>query len=134
MLRAAVPRAAFPQETWGRVRVQQTPDGLELIVNERLGRASWLSIAFTLAFRAAFTMLRTVASLYSERPRPLDRGFVWDALALPALALSQRPSVLILGLGGGTAAQRIRELRPEAGISLDAFKVDDKMYICVYSS
>lgn len=40
MLRAAVPCAAFPQETWGRVRVQESPDGLELIVNERLGISS----------------------------------------------------------------------------------------------
>ncbi|CAK9116570.1 unnamed protein product [Durusdinium trenchii] len=83
-------------ENIGRVRVQEGPDGLELIVDE------------------------TLASLYSER-----RGrFVWDALALPILALSvSRPRVLILGLGGGTCARIIQDLSPEAvivGVELDA--------------
>eukprot|EP00913_Durusdinium_trenchii_P003237 g2993.t2 len=64
--------------------------------------------------------LMTLASLYSER-----RGrFVWDALALPILALSvSRPRVLILGLGGGTCARIIQDLSPEAvivGVELDA--------------
>ncbi|CAL1130716.1 unnamed protein product [Cladocopium goreaui] len=81
----------------GRVRVDDGPDGLALIVDE------------------------TVASLSSKETN--RSALVWDALALPVLATTERPSVLILGLGGGTAARALRRLRPEAqivGVELDA--------------
>jgi spermidine synthase len=49
---------------------------------------------------------------------------VWDALAAPLLALppTRRRSVLILGLGGGSAARLVRALAPGArivGVELD---------------
>jgi len=64
----------------------------------------------------------TFASLY--RPGNTTTGSVWDALAAPILLLpaSHRRSVLILGLGGGSAARIVRALAPRArivGIELD---------------
>jgi spermidine synthase len=77
-----------------RVEVRKGRDGLELRVDG------------------------TFASLY--RPDDPATGSVWDAIAAPVLALppsrSRRPSVLILGLGGGSAARIVRALRPEAQI------------------
>jgi SAM-dependent methyltransferase len=65
----------------------------------------------------------TYASVY--RPGRIATGSVWDALAAPILALppERRTSVLILGLGGGSAARLARALAPEArivGVELDA--------------
>jgi SAM-dependent methyltransferase len=65
----------------------------------------------------------TFASLWR-----LDRvatGSVWDALAAPLLALpaARRRSVLILGLGAGSAARVVRAIAPAArivGVELDA--------------
>jgi predicted membrane-bound spermidine synthase len=64
----------------------------------------------------------TFASLY--RPETPRTGSVWDALAAPILALPPRRccSVLILGLGGGSAARLARALAPEArivGVEID---------------
>jgi spermidine synthase len=52
-------------------------------------------------------------------------GSVWDALAAPLLLLpkSRRDRVLILGLGGGSAARVVRALAPRAritGVEIDA--------------
>ncbi|CAJ1446707.1 unnamed protein product [Effrenium voratum] len=92
-----VPRAAEEE----RVRVQQGQVGLELIVDE------------------------TLASVYLRNSSGEDAGgpSVWDALAVPVLALPMtRPRVLILGLGGGTVARLLRRLKPEAilvGVEMD---------------
>ena len=64
----------------------------------------------------------TFASWY-EPGRPCT-GSVWDALAAPLLLLpaSRRRSILILGLGGGSAARIARALAPRAeivGVELD---------------
>jgi spermidine synthase len=64
----------------------------------------------------------TFASLYREEtPRT---GSVWDALAAPILALApeRRRSLLVLGLGGGSAARLARALAPGArivGVEID---------------
>jgi len=54
----------------------------------------------------------------SWRPGEVTTGSVWDALALPILALppTGRRRVLVLGLGGGSAARLVRALAPEAAI------------------
>lgn len=64
----------------------------------------------------------TFASYY--RPGEVTTGSVWDALAAPVLALppARRRRVLILGLGGGSAARLVRALAPAAqivGVELD---------------
>lgn len=64
----------------------------------------------------------TFASYY--RPGSVLTGSVWDALATPVLALPphRRRSVLVLGLGGGSAARVVRALAPGArivGVELD---------------
>ena len=64
----------------------------------------------------------TFASLYRAET-PLT-GSVWDALAAPILALPEgrRLSLLILGLGGGSAARLARALAPRArivGVEID---------------
>ena len=58
----------------------------------------------------------TFASWY--QPGRATSGSVWDALAAPLLLLppTRRRSVLILGLGGGTAARVARNLAPRAEI------------------
>jgi spermidine synthase len=61
----------------------------------------------------------------SWQPGRVTTGSVWDALALPVLALPphRRRSVLILGLGGGSAARLVRALAPDAsivGVEFDA--------------
>jgi spermidine synthase len=58
----------------------------------------------------------TLASLY--RPGRATTGLIWDALAAPLALLPprQRRSVLILGLGGGSAARVVRALAPRARI------------------
>ncbi len=58
----------------------------------------------------------TFASWY--KPGTTTTGSVWDALAAPILLLppSHRRSVLILGLGGGSAARIARALAPRARI------------------
>ena len=58
----------------------------------------------------------TFASWY-EPGSPIT-GSVWDALAAPVLALrpAQRLRVLLLGLGGGSAARIVRALMPDAVI------------------
>jgi spermidine synthase len=82
-----------------RVRVQKSRFGRELIVDE------------------------TFASFY--RPGTASTGSVWDAIAAPLLALPvrRRRSVLLLGLGGGSAARLVRALAPEShivGVEYDA--------------
>jgi len=64
----------------------------------------------------------TLASFYA-RDRP-STGSVWDALVAPLLALApeRRRRVLVLGLGGGSAARLVRALAPAAhvvGVELD---------------
>jgi len=81
-----------------RVRVQSGPQGRALIVDE------------------------TFASLHRE-DGPAT-GCVWDAIAAPALLLTgrRRPRVLVLGLGGGSAARIVRAILPDAsivGVELD---------------
>ena len=58
----------------------------------------------------------TWASWY--RPGEALTGSVWDALALPLAWLppGRRRSVLILGLGGGSAARLVREIAPRSRI------------------
>jgi spermidine synthase len=58
----------------------------------------------------------TFASLW--RPGQVTTGSVWDALAAPLLSLppERRRSVLLLGLGGGSAARLARALLPRAWI------------------
>lgn len=58
----------------------------------------------------------THASLY--RPGRIATGSVWDALAAPLLWLpaSRRRRVLVLGLGGGSAARLVRAVAPAARI------------------
>jgi len=61
----------------------------------------------------------------SWRPGEVLTRSVWDALALPVLALppARRRRVLVLGLGGGSAARLVRALAPEArilGVEYDA--------------
>ena len=65
----------------------------------------------------------TFASSYS--PGRPTTGSVWDAIAAPLLLLPRprRRSVLLLGLGGGSAARVVRALAPRArivGVELDA--------------
>ncbi|MBW2576445.1 MAG: fused MFS/spermidine synthase [Deltaproteobacteria bacterium] len=65
----------------------------------------------------------TFASWYE--PGKAVTGSVWDALAAPLLLLpkSRRDRVLILGLGGGSAARVARALAPGAritGVEIDA--------------
>ena len=52
------------------------------------------------------------------RPGEAATGSVWDALVAPLLALpeARRRRVLILGLGGGSAARLVRALAPTARI------------------
>ena len=58
----------------------------------------------------------TFASFYE--PGRAATGSVWDALAAPLLWLppAKRRSVLILGLGGGSAARLVRSVAPRARI------------------
>jgi spermidine synthase len=79
----------------------------------------------------------TFASFY--RPGEVSTGSVWDALAAPLLALPEerRRRVLLLGLGGGSAARIVRAVAPRCeivGVELDgeviraarsAFGLDD---------
>ncbi len=65
----------------------------------------------------------TFASWYE--PGKQSTGSVWDALAAPLLLLPKprRDRVLILGLGGGSAARVARALAPKAritGVEIDA--------------
>ncbi len=65
----------------------------------------------------------TFASWY--RPGRVLTGSVWDALAAPLAWLPppERRRVLILGLGGGSAARVVRAIAPRArivGVELDA--------------
>ena len=83
-----------------RVRVQTSRYGRELIVDETFA-----------SFQAPDGAVAT--------------GSVWDALAAPLLALApaKRKKVLILGLGGGSAARIVRALAPDAlivGVEFDA--------------
>ncbi len=62
------------------------------------------------------------ASFY--RPGEITTRSVWDAIAAPVLALppARRRRVLLLGLGGGSAARVVRALAPKArivGVELD---------------
>jgi spermidine synthase len=64
----------------------------------------------------------TFASFY--QPGSVVTGSVWDAIAAPLLGLParRRRRVLILGLGGGSAARIVRAIAPEAeivGVELD---------------
>jgi SAM-dependent methyltransferase len=64
----------------------------------------------------------TFASFY--RPGRARSGPVWDALAAPLVWLprERRRSVLLLGLGGGSAARLVRALAPRArivGVEID---------------
>jgi SAM-dependent methyltransferase len=58
----------------------------------------------------------TFASYY--RPGKASTGSVWDALVAPLAWLppARRNSVLILGLGGGSAARLARAIAPDAAI------------------
>lgn len=58
----------------------------------------------------------TLASLY--RPGLPTTGLIWDALAAPLCLLppARRRAVLMLGLGGGSAARVARALAPRARI------------------
>jgi spermidine synthase len=81
-----------------RVEVRRTPGGLELRVD---------------------------GTLASNHPSGAGgAGPVWDALALPVLALppGRRRAFLVLGLGGGSVARVLRALAPEArivGVEID---------------
>jgi spermidine synthase len=81
-----------------RVEVRRTPRGLELRVD---------------------------GTLASSHPTDGEgTGPVWDALALPVLALApaRRRSALMLGLGGGSVARILRALAPRiriVGVEID---------------
>ena len=65
----------------------------------------------------------TFASVYA--PGDATTGSVWDAIAAGVLAVApeDRRHVLLLGLGGGSAARIVRALAPEAritGVEIDA--------------
>lgn len=81
-----------------RVEVRRTPRGLELRVD---------------------------GTLASSHPSGRQgTGPVWDALALPVLALppERRRSVLVVGLGGGSVARILRALAPAiriVGVEID---------------
>lgn len=64
----------------------------------------------------ALTVDGTFASFY--RPGRSATGSVWDALVAPLAWLppARRGSVLILGLGGGSAARLVRAIAPKARI------------------
>jgi len=70
--------------------------------------------------------LRVDGTLASYRVRGREAtGSVWDALAVPLLALppARRRRILVLGLGGGSAARLARALAPQArivGVERDA--------------
>jgi len=69
----------------------------------------------------------TFASWYE--PGRVTTGSVWDGLVAPLLLLppARRRSVLILGLGGGSAARLVRALVPRAeivGVEYDAEVLD----------
>jgi spermidine synthase len=69
----------------------------------------------------------TLASLY--RPGLATTGLIWDALAAPLTVLppARRRAILMLGLGGGSAARVARALAPRArivGVELGAEVVD----------
>jgi spermidine synthase len=90
--------APAPKPRSPRVEVRQTRRGLELRVDG------------------------TLAS--SHRADGRGTGPVWDALALPILALppARRRSALLLGLGGGSVARVLRALAPACrivGIEID---------------
>lgn len=55
----------------------------------------------------------------SFEPGRVTTGSVWDALAAPLLLLGPRPGprILLLGLGGGSAARIVRALSPRARIT-----------------
>jgi spermidine synthase len=76
----------------GRVHVKQGAEGRELIVDG------------------------TFASFY--RPGSPATGCVWDAIAAPLLCLpeARRRRVLVLGLGGGSAARIVRAIAPDCEI------------------
>jgi spermidine synthase len=69
----------------------------------------------------------TFASWYE--PGRAATGSVWDAIAAPLLALplARRRNILVLGLGGGSAARLARALAPDArivGVELDPAVVE----------
>ena len=68
----------------------------------------------------------TSASWY--QPGRLLTGSVWDALAVPVCALEiEAPRILMLGLGGGSAARLLRAAAPDArivGVELSADVVE----------
>jgi spermidine synthase len=69
----------------------------------------------------------TYASSY--RPGSPLTGSVWDALAAPLAWLppARRRSVLVLGLGGGSAARLVRAIAPDSrvvGVESDADVID----------
>ncbi len=91
------PRARVPRS--GRVEVKRSGNGRALRIDG------------------------TFASWYE--PGRATTGSVWDALAAPLLLLPKprRDRVLILGLGGGSAARVARAIAPRAritGVELDA--------------
>ena len=91
--------------------------GAEEAARARAARTTVVSRGGALELRVRGTF----ASYY--RPGSALTGSVWDALAAPLLALSARaPSVLLLGLGAGSAARVARALAPEArivGVEID---------------
>ena len=84
-----------------------------------------------LVHRSARTRRLVIDGTFASLWR-LDRiatGSVWDALAAPLLVLppARRRSVLMLGLGAGSAARVVRAIAPRArivGVELDARVVD----------
>ncbi|MEM7249096.1 MAG: fused MFS/spermidine synthase [Acidobacteriota bacterium] len=84
----------------GRIRFAEDGEQLELLVDD---------IAYS--------------SFHPDRPWS---GYVWDALAASILLVrSERPKVLVLGAGGGTALRLMHRLRPEA--QLTAIEIDPRM-------
>src|SRR5262245_2635940 len=118
---AAPSRAASRRRAKSKARA--VADGAELAAPSRA--ASRRRAKSKVVVRGARRTLRIDGSFASTwQPGRATTGSVWDALACALLALPppQRRCVLLLGLGGGSAARVVRAVAPRArivGVEID---------------